>query len=503
MPDVDKVNAVISMSETVQSRLHKGNAAALHRLFATKGLVNKLFADVSKKTPGKPQLDTVELQLALAENNICLSDKQIQTLSTAGKDNFFKTLLQIQQAEIKAYVDTQPQSPGGGPTGTTPKYYQAVSDLIAASTLLDAQDYVNKLSEHSTAADKPGQKKDEKPKGQLMTVMNREFALYAQVPNQEINYGSKAENVRYHYYKDVINALPKPDKRYEPWEKFIAANDKNFPGGFHIKVDTVYEKKGHIGHVKDQKPAGKGHHISIVNLGMSNAEAVRVINDRSVPCPMHDVKFQIGSKTYGIYLVDGKPLTFYKAELDDKGNFKLDVKGQIMRSELKASESSNLTDGGTKLLSPKGSFDSVTHAIAHSIKQMKERSMGLEASPAATPILTSDDKNSNKSSFTVKSGTNPPPTNEPPLKIGAGSGPQITPDTGAVPALSISAGDASVPVPQASIDSKAVKPVAQAVIMSKNDRTQDELKQKVKESSKQDESKPDDTLRILVSPKNN
>lgn len=425
--DVDRVNAVISKTETIQARYHKGNAAALHQVFATSGAVSELFKSAA---PMGTKPDPIDMRIALAEKNIFLNDAQIQKLCAAGKDNFFATLLEIQKAEIKTYVDAQPKNPTGGLRGTTPGYYNDVLNLINSESIANAQDYVNALKNHSTATAKPGQKKEDVPKGQLMLVMNREYLLYAEVPNKKVDYGSKADNVRYHYYQDVINdensAHGEVDAKYNSWKDFVADNHKNFPGGFHIKVDTVYEKKGHIGHVKDPRPEGKGHHISLVNLGMSNEQLVDTINDRTNHCPMHDVQFTIGGKKYGIYLVDEKPLTFYKAELNTDGSFKK-ANGNVLKSLLKASESSNLKE--TQLTSPKGAFDSVTHAMAHSLKQMKQINMGLTPDGPPTPYLTSDADG--KHDFGVGSGSR--------------SGTAATPSTAA---LDISKGGAS-PAPAA------------------------------------------------------
>lgn len=390
--DIDRVNAVISMSPTIQARQHKGNAAAIYRVIVDKS-VDDLF---TKAKPKGSTPDLVDMRIALAEKNIFLNDEQITTLQTADKAGFLAALVAIQIEELSSYLSHHK----GPRAGTTPGYYKALLDLIAARTFADAQDYINALEKH-----KPDPTKEKQTDGQLMQVMNKEYVLYAQV-DKDINFGSKADNIRYHYFKDVIyQQKGSIDPRYTPWQEFVSKNDDTFPEGFSLIVHTLYEKKGPLQNVKNPIPEGQGHHISIVNFGMSGEQAAELINNRDVPCPMHEVQFTIEGRKYGIYLVDGKPLTFYKAELTEDGKFETDTNGKVLKTELKASESADLKSGRTVLLAPFNNpkaYTSVTHAIADSIKRMKVKSMGHEP----TPYLTADSEAENKTSFGVQSGTN-------------------------------------------------------------------------------------------------
>lgn len=446
-PQIDKVTAVIARTNTIQARFHKGNAAAIHHLFVEKDGLSQLLTNWSSTKKDS-------LRELLAHRQIFLTEEQLDRIVEQANpakpnpmqpfdaDELFKALLEVQKEEIKAYIAIQPKESDGSPQKTTPGYYYQLLTWLDSKQLQDAGDYESGLKAFSTIKAKPGEKQENQPKGQLMLLMNREYQLYAELVDPQIDYGTKAENLRHQYFKEFLAKLPDNSGKstYDYMQTYVKQNEGKFPGGFHVKVDNLYEKKGHAGYVQDPRPAGKGHHISLVNLGMSNDELIDAINNRDVHCPVHDVTFMIGATTYGLYLKagePGKPMLFYKAPIDSQGKFIL-KQGKPDISELKASESQNVkADGtGTKLLGNKyDKLSSVTHAIAESIKELKANSLGLNHIPYVTadpnPVPPPPTPGTNPlPGFKVKSGGGGPPPNPNPdpnsdphaLTIGAGNG---------------------------------------------------------------------------------
>jgi hypothetical protein len=319
----------------------------------------------------------------------------------------------ILKDECDAYTNTQPKKPDGSPSGTTPGYYYQLALFLSNPAINDAKDYASELKKQSIQPPKAGSKP---VPGQLLEAMNREHKIYFEVDPKFKDYGSKADHVLFHYYTNVLaNAGTPTPLEYTSMQKFVNDHANAFPGGMHIKVDTVYEKKGPLSKIETdptKRKPGTAHHISIVNFGMSKDDAIALINDRtrkqpnsSANWPIHDVKFEIGGVNYGISIKDGKPLVFMKIALDGPNKDR--------ETELTASESSDIdtaNGGKTKLVSPTGKkYESVTHAIADSFLQMQQLQLAL--SPGAAPMLTSNANPSTGTGTGVQFATGQQPNN--------------------------------------------------------------------------------------------
>lgn len=446
------VDHLFEIPRDVLSRMYKGNVAAIHHLFANKADLKKVY-----DAAGTPK-DVADLKDALVDNNIHLDDAQIAKLCSADTEpKFFKALFEMQQVEIENYLNMQKKradNPDGTPAvppyvSTTANYYHAVLQQLKdnAAKIKLAADYALVLKEYNTNPDKVTDKDDKKnEKGQLWSFMNHEYVIYTFKNEAQDNFGSKAENVRYFYYRKQIEEAKvigggTVSADYVPMEKFVADHQEKFPGGFHAQVNLRYEQKKVPKYYKPgARAAGKGHHVTIVNLDVSKKDLAAVINEPGHPMPngtkcfVHEVQFTIGKKLYGIYTEytsENKPLTLYKVELNADGSYKKNsTTGGFANRTLLLPEEAMLSDKGTQLAGryadKRFKLGSVTEAFAMSLRDTQTAMLGSD--PDA-PIIVGDDA----PSVTPHSGTGmhvgsagssavPTPLSVPPMGTGTGAG---------------------------------------------------------------------------------